>query len=72
MSQPYHSVPAEVLDPLPQPYPGAVLQSEHDVAPSRLYFPAGQIADAGVGVVDPGGHAYPAEQGVHDVAPDRL
>jgi hypothetical protein len=33
-------------------------------------LPAAQIAAAGVAVVEPEGHAYPALQFVHDADPD--
>jgi hypothetical protein len=33
------------------------LQLLHEVAPAPLYLPAGQMADGGVGDVDPDGHA---------------
>jgi hypothetical protein len=37
-----------------------------------LKVPAPHIAAAGVALVDPAGHAYPALQLVHAVAPDTL
>jgi hypothetical protein len=44
----------------------------HDVDPTVLYRPLAHCAPAGVGDVEPGGHAYPALQLEHDVAPDKL
>jgi hypothetical protein len=53
----------EVLPYLP---PG---QSEHTAAPTRLYWPAGQV-DA-VALADPAGHAYPAVQAPLHTEDDR-
>ena len=68
----YHCTPVDAVEPAAQPYPAAVLQLVHDGAPAALYVPAGHIADAGVAVVDPAGHAYPAAHSEHDVAPEVL
>jgi hypothetical protein len=42
-------------EPAGQAYPA--LQLVHDTAPETLNVPAGQIADNGVGDVEPRGHA---------------
>jgi hypothetical protein len=44
----------------------------HDVAPERLYRPAGQMAHNGVDVLDAAWHAYPALQLRHVVHPSIL
>jgi hypothetical protein len=50
-----------------QKYPA--LQSLHTVAPGSEYLPAGQMLATGFGLVEPAGHAKPATQLLHVVAP---
>jgi hypothetical protein len=44
----------------------------HDAAPATLNLPATQMAAAGVALIEPAGHAYPALQLLHAAAPDTL
>jgi hypothetical protein len=65
-----HAMQSPALEHAMQP--PVVEQLVHTVAPAALKVPGGHAAAAGVDVVDPAGHAYPALQFEQTGSPDRL